>query len=70
MKEFSQFNLTHQAAETAGAPDGRDQHMVDAEAAQVDQMRRCLCEPARHQLGRIKVVGGRCQTGFKSLLCQ
>ena len=63
---FSQCNLTHQATQPAGTPDGRDQHVVDAEAAQVHEMRQMLMRPARHQFGLIKVVGSRRQTGFIS----
>ncbi len=44
--------------------------VMNAEAAQVNEMRQVLVGPTRHQFGLIKVVGGRRQTGFISLFRQ
>ena len=63
-------SLTYETSQPTGAPDGGNQQVIDAKPPQVQQVGQMFMGPARHQLVFVKVVGGRCQTGFISVLQQ
>ena len=56
---ISKLCLGDEAAQSASAAHGRNQHMVNAEPSESHKVAKVFMRPARHEVDFIKVVGGR-----------